>query len=118
MKRIDGVHQEKLWAAGCRPERDSLLEMDLLNGSVVRFGAGLIAVVLDGGLDVLPNGRARIVKGQKQLGLLGDVLEVAHQRGTGLARLKVLFTAQVVAGFKELGQLVLKFRTGHGLSVL
>jgi len=57
----------------------------------------VIPIPLDSGLNVVPDGWAGIVERQKQLGLLSDIFEIAHQCGAVFAGFEVLVVAQVLA---------------------
>ena len=64
------------------------------------------------GLDVFPYGRAGVVDGQQQFGLLRDVLQVTDQGRALLAGLQMCLLFQVGSGFEELRKLILKFGAG------
>jgi len=69
----------------------------------------VVPVLLDRRLNVVPDGWAGIVERQKELGLLRDVFEIAHERCAIFARFEMLMVTQVFALFEEFGQAVLKF---------
>src|ERR1700721_1252116 len=60
------------------------------------------------GLNIVPDLRAGIVNGQQQLGLLRNVLQIAHQRAAILAGLQVFLRVQIFTRLEQAGQLVLK----------
>src|SRR5690242_14343871 len=64
-------------------------------------------------LNVVPDPRIRIVHGQKQLGLFGDVAQVLHQRGARRACLQVRFVLGPASAFNDVRQYFLKLLAIH-----
>jgi hypothetical protein len=90
-------------------------ETSPMNRRAPLLGAGRL--FLERGLNVLPDFRAGIVYGQKEFGLLRDVLEITHQRTAVLALFQVLLLVQIFARLEQAGKLVLKDGAIDGGSV-